>query len=114
MDKTFDELNELRLWDFRLDSFGTSEDGDDVLSIFGATSPYVTAAAVRFHDVQFISAPTMFHHAHFRGATPDEVAASRRLAEFDCDLFAIDVDDGEYTFFIAATSASITFRENQA
>ena len=68
---------------------------------------YVTAATIQFNGVEFISAPTMFHHARFRKATAEEATATRKNAEFDCQLFAIDVDDAEYTFFVAAASADV-------
>ena len=107
----FEELNSLELWDFSIYSFATSEAGDDVLQVRGAVSSYSTAATIQFYEVQFISAPTLFHHALFRLATTDEIAATRKLVDFDCELFAIE-SDGAYTFLIAAASVRVSISES--
>lgn len=103
-----DAFNALQFWDFWLNSFGTSDAGDDILEMHAGTDLPTRCATLRFHNVEYISCPTMFHYAQVRLATDSEIQSVKQLAEFESQLFAIDTDVrdsvGERTYFIAAAS----------
>lgn len=104
----FDELNRLKLMDFSIASFGPTAEADDVLEIHASNSVYHVAASVHFFDVEYLSVSTRFHHALFRFGRQDEVSAVRALADFEGDLFAIEVDTTDRPLFVAASSTLVT------
>ena len=106
-----DELNSLKLWDFWIESFGTSKDGDDLLVINAGQDFPNSHATLCFEETEYISCPIRFHHAQFREATATEANAVKNQTEYESKLFAVDTDVGdsqaERTFFIAAKTVDV-------
>ncbi len=107
-----ERFNALRLWDFWVESFGTSKEvGNDVLVIHAGQDFPDCYATLRFNDTEYISCPMLFHHARFRLATEAEVRMVRHLVEYESTLFAVDTDVcndvGERTYFVAAKTVAV-------
>ena len=106
-----DELNAQKLWDFWIESFGTSEAGDNVLVINAGQDFPNRHATLRFQETEYISCPILFHHAQFREASATETCDVRKQTEFESKLFAVDTDVGdsqaERTYFIAAKAVDV-------
>ena len=106
-----DAFNALGLYDFWLNSFTSSQAGDDVAEIHAGTNFPTRCATLRFFNVEYISLPTLFHHAQVRLATNDELRAIRKLVEFEAQLFAIDAEVGDpeeqRTYFVAASDVML-------
>lgn len=115
----FEQLNALRLWEFRIDFLRTGRDiGDNVLQILGSTDfCYYHLAQIRFFNTFYISCPLSFSHAMFSEATAkeSEAYASRGLLDCGARVFRIVADAGDSTWsqdhFVVATHASITIEK---
>ena len=105
----FDELNQLGIWDFRIDSFATSpEVGDDVLTILGSTDfSYYHQVEVQFFETDFVYCPIRFCHARFEEADRDKLTQISFPPELNPEarLFSIIAEDSVY--FIAAQNAAV-------
>jgi len=101
----FDAVNDLHLWDWRVESFERGR-----LTILGSTDfAYYHNAEVVFHEVEFMSCSTSFSHALFRGASDEERERLIENAEWEGQLFTIVSDHGNgsdgLSYFVCAQRA---------
>lgn len=86
----FSAINELHLWDWKIDGL---EGGR--LTVFGSSDfAYYHQAEVVFHEVDLISCPTYFSDAHFRAATDEERGRFVDNRDWEGKMFAIVTGHG--------------------
>lgn len=100
MSTSLKELNQLNLWEFKIDILERS----GTLVIVGSTDlGYYHLAEIRFVDVDYLGCPTYFLDAQFRLATRKEIKDLRGAVgiERGMKVFCIETDEGK--FFIVAS-----------